>query len=144
MNNFTATVNLCRKPEELELGGRSCMKLRCADNTFGKNAEPRYFDAIVNGNDVDVAKRLDTGDQIVISGTLVATSFKAKKGKNKGKTVASDQMPFARILQVTKSPTFFAAQPDDEGETENTEEPELEETEDAEIADGDDPLADLA
>lgn len=147
MNNYTAIVNLCRAPEALTLGGRECMKLRLADNTFGKQAETRFFDAIVSGNDAEVAGRLAQGDQVVISGTLVATSYKGKKGKNKGKTVQSDQMPFAKILQVTKSPTFFTEQPDDEtADAGDSSEPDLGEAE----ADGtpdtevdDDPLADV-
>lgn len=138
MNNYTASVNLCRKPEEIELGGRACMKLRCADNTFGKNAEARYFDAIVNGSDVETAKRLDVGDKIIVTGTLQATSYKAKQGKNKGKVIQSDQMPFARILEVTKSPTFFAGKPE---EADDTEAPSLDEPTPEEA--DDDPLADL-
>lgn len=147
MNTFTAIVNLCRSPEPLELGGRPCMKLRLADNTFGKQAETRFFDAIVSGNDADVAKRLEQGDQIVISGTLVATSYKAKKGKNKGKTIQSDQMPFAKILQVTKSPSFFSGdgeKDEDPAEGTETEAPDLDEGTDAGEADeSDNPLADV-
>ena len=143
MNTFTAIVNLCRSPEPLELGGRACMKLRLADNTFGKQAETRFFDAIVSGNDADVAKRLEQGDQIVVSGTLVATSYKAKKGKNKGKTVQSDQMPFAKILQITKSPTFFSGdgKEDDEAAEGSTDEPDLEDG--GEADESDNPLADV-
>lgn len=114
MNQFTCVANLCREPEELELGGRACMKMRLADNTPGKTAITRYFDAIVSGPDVDVAKRLETGDQIVVAGTLQLTEYKAKKGPNKGKKVPSEQMPFAKILQVTKSDKFFGGGADDD------------------------------
>lgn len=110
MNNFTAVVNLCKDPEPLTLGEREVIKLRLADNTFGKNAETRFLDAIVGGPDKDVAEQLKQGDQIVITGTLVATSYKSKKGKNKGKTVMADSMPFAKILQITKSPSFFSGE----------------------------------
>lgn len=142
VNTFTSVANLCRAPEELELGGRACMKLRLADNTYGKS-ETRFFDAIVSGPDVDTAKRLSQGDQIVITGTLQKTSYKAKKGKMKGKTIEQDQMPFAKILQVTKSESFFAEREDeaDEPETDNTE-PSLDEPSDA-PADDDSPLAGL-
>jgi single-stranded DNA-binding protein len=89
------------------------MKMRLADNTPGKQAITRYFDAIVSGPDVDVAKRLETGDQIVVAGTLQLTEYKAKKGPNKGKKVPSEQMPFAKILQVTRSEKFFGGNADD-------------------------------
>lgn len=144
MNTFTGIVNLCREPEDLELGGRPCKKLRLADNTFGKNSETRFFDAIVSGNDAEVAGRLKQGDQICVSGTLTLTSYKAKKGKNKGKTIQSDQMPFAKILQVTKSPSFFEGNGDDSADEADKpdEEPSLDEA----PTDGDDsdnPLADI-
>lgn len=112
MNTFTSVANLCRAPEDLELGGRACVKLRLADNTYGKS-ETRFFDAIVSGPDVETAKKLSQGDQIVVSGTLQKTSYKAKKGKMKGKRVEQDQMPFAKILQVTKSESFFSSEDSD-------------------------------
>ena len=118
-NVFTAVVNLCRDPEPLTLGEREVMKLRLADNTSKKN-ETLFFGAIVSGYDAETAKRLATGDQIVISGQLTATSYKAKKaGKNvkKGDTVHAMEMPFAKIVQVVKSPTFS-------GETEATAAPD--------------------
>lgn len=116
MNTFTSIANLCRDPEEIKLGERNCIKLRLADNTYGKNAETRFFDAIVGGPDVDVATQLKQGNQIVISGTLVSSSYKSKKGKTKGQTVTADSMPFAKILQVTRSPSFFEAKDDDGGD----------------------------
>ena len=145
MNTFTAVVNVCKAPETLELGGRECVKLRLADNTFGKKSETRFFDAIVSGNDADVAMRLEQGDQIAVTGTLVSTSYKSKRGKNKGKTVQSDQMPFAKILQVTKSPSFFERSDDDEEPeegAEDTEEPSLDDPE-TELDEDEDPLADV-
>ena len=108
MNTFTAVCNLCKAPEDIELGGRPCKKLRLADNTHGKNTETRFFDATVSGHDAETAARLESGDQVVITGTLASVSYKSKKGKNAGQTVVCDSMPFARILQVTRSKTFFA------------------------------------
>lgn len=127
MNTFTAVVNLCRAPEDLQLGARDCVKLRVADNTFGKS-ETRFFDAIVSGPDVETARKLSQGDQIVVSGTLQKTSYKAKKGKMKGKTVEQDQMPFAKILQVTKSESFFNGGDEDgvDDADSSTEAPDLE------------------
>lgn len=139
MNTFTAVVNLCRDPETLTLGEKEVVKLRLADNT-GKKNEPRFFGAIVSGYDAENAMKLVSGDEIVISGQLCATSYKAKKaGKNvkKGDTIKSDEMPFAKILKITRSPTFF-------GETAATNAPD-----DAPEAvvdapdDESDPLADL-
>lgn len=111
MNNYTAIVNLTADVEDLKMGERDVKKLRVADNTFGKNSETRFFDVIVSsGPDMEVAGRLAKGDQIVVTGTLVAGSYKAKKNSKyakKGQTIKTDSMPFGRILQVTKSPTFF-------------------------------------
>lgn len=120
MNTFTAICNLCRDPEELTLGEKQVMKLRLADNTPGKNNETRYFGAIVSGIDVATAKRLATGDAIMVTGQLVSQEYTAKKdgkGVKKGQKVKTDEMPFAKIMQVVKSPTFF-------GDT-NTAEPDL-------------------
>lgn len=142
MNNYTAIVNVCKEPEALELGGRPCMKLRLADNTFGKNAETRFFNAIVSGNDADVARKLRLGDQLAISGTLVSSSYKPKKGKFKGKTVQSDEMPFAKILQVTKSPSFFAGDDAPAEDAPDDDVPNLEEPGDnEEPSEDDNPLA---
>lgn len=140
-NTYTAVVNLTKDPEDLRLGERDVVKLRCADNTFGKNTETRFFDALVAGPDVEPARQLKTGDQIVITGTLTKTSYKSKKGKNKGKVMESDSMPFAKILQITKSPSFFSGEgaSDESAEDEvNTDEPDL-----GTDAGGDDPLADI-
>lgn len=143
MNVYTATVNLCRNPEPITLGERECMKLRLADNTFGKS-KTRFLDAIVSGQDVETAGRLQSGDQIVVTGTLQLTEYKAKKGKMKGKTVQADQMPFARILQVTKSPSFFAGAGEEDQDAEagqDNSEPEI--TEELDDAGEDSPLAGL-
>jgi single-stranded DNA-binding protein len=114
MNTYTCVANLCRDAEPLTLGTRECMKLRLADNTPGKQSITRYFDAIVSGPDLDVAGRLETGDQIVVTGTLQLTEYKAKKGKFKGQKVTAEQMPFAKIIQVTRSEKFFSGGSDDE------------------------------
>jgi single-stranded DNA-binding protein len=144
MNNFTAIVNLTADVDDLKLGERDVKKLRVADNTFGKNSEARFFDVIVSsGPDMEVAGRLAKGDQIVVTGTLVAGSYKAKKNSKyakKGQVIKTDSMPFGRILQVTKSPTFFGQTDDVPTEDDAAGEPEG--TEDApDIGEGaDDPL----
>lgn len=142
-NNYTAVCNLTKDPEELTLGERNLVKLRCADNSFGKNALPRYFDALVGGPDLDAAMRLKEGDQIVITGQLVKTGYKAKKGKNKGKTVEADSIPFAKLMQITRSESFFSGEgggdEPDGGDPESSDEPG-----DAAGDEGaDDPMADL-
>lgn len=136
-NSFTAVVNLCRDPEPITFGERECMKLRCADNTGSKN-DARFFGAIVSGYDAQTAAKLKSGDKIVISGQLCATSYKAKKaGKNvkKGDTLKSDEMPFAKIIEVVRSPSFFGGAPD-ESEPDTTDASDAGEPED-------DPLAGL-
>lgn len=139
-NNYTACVNLTKDPEDLKLGERDVVKLRLADNTFGKKSETRFFDALVSGPDVEAARQLKQGDQVVISGQLTKTSYKSKQGKNKGRTVEADSMPFAKLMQITKSPSFFNREPDEEpgDEPTQTEEPDLG-TEPGD--DGTDPLA---
>lgn len=142
MNNFTCIANLCRDPETIELGGKECYKLRLADNTFGKQSVTRFFDAIVGGPDAGVASKLKQGDQILVTGTLQATQYKAKQGKNKGQMVNSDQMPFAKILQVTKSPSFFAGAGGDADDGDAT--PDVPDADPTNGATGEaDPLADL-
>jgi len=148
MNNYTAIVNLTADVEDLTLGERDVKKLRVADNTFGKNSETRFFDVIVSsGPDIEVASRLAKGDQIVVTGTLVAGSYKAKKNSKyakKGQTIKTDSMPFGRILQVTKSPTFFNQDESldtdelDKAEEGSEDAPEL--GADDQTAEGDDPL----
>ena len=140
MNNFTAVVNLCRAAEPLTLGGRELMKIRAAENTFGKNSETMFLDCIVGGPDAEVAKRLACGDQIVVTGTLQLGSYKAKKGKMAGKTVQTFSIPFAKILQVTKSPTFFSGDGAEESDEGDTSEPDITEGADEPV---ENPLADL-
>jgi single-stranded DNA-binding protein len=149
VNNYTAIVNLTHDVEDIQLGERAGKKLRVADNTFGKNSETRFFDVLVtSGPDMEVAGRLAKGDQIVVTGTLVAGSYKAKKNSKyakKGQTIKTDSMPFGRILQVTKSPSFFnqdgsfnTEELEDGAEPEgSTDEPELN---DSPADDGSDPL----
>lgn len=135
MNIGIYFVNLTSDPEELKLGERDCVKLRVADNTPGKNSEPRFFDAILGQQrDTDKARRLAKGDRIALQGTLELGSYKAKKdgrGIKKGQTIRTDSMPFATIIEVVKSPTFFAKDtdpeafpPKDDGDDEG--EPDLE------------------
>lgn len=143
-NTFIAVVNLTKDPEALTLGERELCKLRVADNTFGKNAETRFFDVLVSGPDVDAGLQLKSGDQIVVSGQLVKTSYKSKKGKMKGKSVEADSMPFGKILQITKSPSFFSGEgkADADDGVDQTEEPDLGDAP-AGDDDGEDPLADV-
>jgi single-stranded DNA-binding protein len=124
MNNYTAVANLTADPETLTLGDREVRKIRCADNTFGKNNITRFFDVIVSSApDMAVADRLAKGDQIVVTGTLVLGEYTAKKTSKyakKGQKVRTDSIPFGRIMQVTKSSTFFAqntSEGDGEAET---------------------------
>lgn len=143
-NTFVATVNLTHDVEDLKLGERDVKKIRVADNTFGKNAETLFFDVIVSsGPDMAVASRIVKGDQIVVSGQLVKSSYKAKKNTKyakKGQSVTAFSMPFGRIQQVTKSPTFFGGEgtmdeedvPADEG---STDAPDLNEGTDAPLDD---------
>ena len=135
-------VNLCADPEPLTLGTRDCIKLRCADNTGSKN-ETRFFDAIMGQErDVEKAQRLAKGDRIAIQGQLVKQSYKAKKdgkGIKKGQTIYTDAMPFATILEVIKSPSFFSNDESSDDSTkeetpEGSKEPSLDE------GNGDDPL----
>jgi single-stranded DNA-binding protein len=110
-NTYTVVGNLTSDPETLTLGEREVRKLRMADNTFGKNSQTRFFDVIVSSSpDIAVADRLAKGDQIVVSGQLVAGEYTAKKNSKyakKGQKVKTDSIPFGRIMQVTKSLTFF-------------------------------------
>lgn len=106
-NTYTAIVNLGKDPEELQLGGRDCVKLRCAEKAGNKKAETRWFTAIVGGPDVETAKRLAKGDTIAISGELVLKKYKPKKQRYKGEEIFEDEIPFAKLMKVLKSPTFF-------------------------------------
>lgn len=112
-NNGTYVVNLGKDPESLELGGRPVYKLRCAEKAGNKKAITRWFTAIVGGPDVDAASRLAQGDTIILAGELSLTEYKAKKPRYKGEMIREDEMPFAKLLRVIKSPTFFAEKTDD-------------------------------
>lgn len=114
MNNYTAIVNLGADPEPLTLGGKELIKLRLADKTPGKKAITRWLTAMVGGPDLATAGRLAKGDAIMITGTLVKEEYKPTKPKYKGEMIETDNIPFAKILQVVKSETFFNSKPDAE------------------------------
>lgn len=107
-NMFTGIVSLGKDPEALSLGGRECFKIRCAEKGSSKKAVTRWFTAIVGGPDANTAPRLAKGDTIAITGELILTEYTPKTGPNKGKKQTEDEMPFAKIMKVIKSPTFFA------------------------------------
>jgi single-stranded DNA-binding protein len=107
-NNGTWVVNLGKDPEKLSLGGRDCYKLRCAEKAATKKAITRWFTAIVGGPDVDTASRLAEGNTIIVTGEMALTEYKAKKPRYKGEMIREDEIPFAKILRVVKSETFFA------------------------------------
>jgi single-stranded DNA-binding protein len=104
-NSGTYIVNLGKAPEKLELGGRECYKLRCAEKAGNKKAITRWFTAIVGGPDAGTAARLAQGDTIAVTGELSLTEYKNKKTRE---MVKEDEMPFAKIMRVIKSPSFFA------------------------------------
>jgi single-stranded DNA-binding protein len=135
-NVTTASVNLCRDPETIQMGEREATKVRVADNTGSRN-ETRFFNVLFTGRDAETANRLRQGDKIIVTGQLVVNSYKAKKdgkGVKKGQTMTSDEMPFARLMEVVKSPSFFSDEEPAAKESANTEAPDLE---------ADDPLADV-
>jgi single-stranded DNA-binding protein len=107
-NSGTFIVNLGKDPEELQLGERTLVKLRCAEKAGGKKAITRWFTALVSGLDASTAMRLRSGDRIAVTGELALTEYTKKGGKGKGETVREDEMPFAKILNVIKSPSFFS------------------------------------
>ncbi len=107
-NNGTYIVNLGKDPEPLVLGGKDVFKIRCAEKAASKKAITRWFTAIVGGPDLETAGKLAQGDTIALSGELSLTEYKAKKPRYKGEMIREDEMPFAKILRVIKSPTFFA------------------------------------
>lgn len=105
MNSFTSNATICKAPESIKLGEREGMRIRMVDKVFGKKAVDRFFTIIVTGPDVDVAKRVKVGDQLMITGCLVQEEYTNKAGQ----TVKDDTIPFGKILNVTKSPSFFGA-----------------------------------
>lgn len=142
MNTGCWTVNLGADPETLQLGEKEGRKLRCAEKAPGKRNITRWFNAIVTGYDNETADKLRKGDTIVLQGQMAKQEYKPKKPKYKGEMVEVDEMPFAKIFQVVKSPTFFAGDDADatEGEgIENTEAPATDSDTPA-----DDPLAGIA
>ncbi len=115
-NSFTAIVNLGKDPEQIELGGRPIVKLRCAEKAASKKSETRWFTTLVGGPDVATGMRLAKGDTICVTGELSLTKYKARKPRYKGEEIQDDEVPFGKILKVLKSPSFFAEQaPVDEG-----------------------------
>ncbi len=107
MNKSMYVVSLGADPEQIQLGDKEGRKLRCAEKARGKKAITRWFNAIVVGYDNDTADRLRKGDTIILDGELVLEEYAPKKPKYKGEKVRTDSMPFAKIFQVVKSPTFF-------------------------------------
>lgn len=146
MNNFSAVIRLGADPESIQLGDREGRKLRCAEEAPGKKSITRWFSAIVTGKDVEIADRLEKGDMLFITGQLALTEYAPKKTRYKGEKVKSDEMPFAKILQVLKSEKFFGGGEDGEeqGGDRADQEPDsgVTATEDP-IAGGEDPLADV-
>lgn len=147
-NTFTTVCNLCKAPESIKFGERECVKLRLADNTPGKQSVTLFFDAIVSGPDADAAMRLESGDQVVVSGQLSQTEYKAKKdgkGIKKGQKMISFQMPFAKLVQITKSEKFFSGGKDDDSSDEpDASEPNLDAPADGgDSGTAEDPLADV-
>lgn len=139
MNNFSSVCNICRDPEALELGGRTCMKMRLADNTFGRNNKPMYFDAIFSGPDVETVQKLATGNEVFVSGTLCVTEYKSNKTK---KMEQAFSIPFAKLLRVTKSPQFFGEHGSGDGDGPST--PEQGSDDVPELNPEDSPLAGIA
>jgi len=135
-NSGTWIANLGKDPEELTLGERQLVKLRCAEKAPGKKATTRWFTALVGGPDLAVAGRLRKGDCIALAGQMVRTEFKPSKGKNRGVIQVEDEMPFAKIMQVIKSPTFFGGGEGDAAADEPAFTPPADD-------DADDPLAGL-
>jgi len=107
-NSGVYIVNLGKDPEQLELGGRQLYKLRVAEKAASKKAATRWFTALVGGPDLDTASRLKKGDSVALAGELALTEYAARKPRYNGEMVREDEMPFAKLLRVIKSPTFFA------------------------------------
>ena len=116
MNNGTFIVNLGNNPTEMTFGETKVYKLRCAEKAGNKKAVTRWFNAYVRGGDTAVAARLSEGDSIALTGELSLTEYAPKTPKYKGEMVREDEIPFARILRVIKSKTFFDAPATDAGD----------------------------
>lgn len=137
MNHGTYIVNVAKDPEQREIGESKIVRLRVADSTFGKNSVTNFFNAEFRGRDAEAVMKLKSGNQIAITGTLKKVTYRPKSGPNKGKKVEDFEMPFANLLQVLKSETFFGGEkaepaPDAEPDTDGDE-----------PTDADDPMADL-
>jgi single-stranded DNA-binding protein len=124
-NQGTYFINLGKDPEELQVGERTLVKLRCAEKGTSKKAVTRWFTALVGGQDAQVAMRLKSGDAIAVSGELILTEYTPKAGPNKGKKQREDEMPFAKILRIVKSPSFFAGEGPADEEPAFSPEPEV-------------------
>jgi single-stranded DNA-binding protein len=106
-NSTTMVVNLGADPETIQLGEKEGRKLRVAEKARGKRAQTRWLNAIVTGFDTETADRLRKGDSIILTGELVLEEYAPRNPKYKGEKVRTDSMPFAKILQVVRSPSFF-------------------------------------
>jgi len=104
MNNFSTVATIVKAPESIKLGERPGMRVRLVDKTYGKKAVDRFFTGIFSGQDLDVLARLKVGDQIFVSGGLIQEEYTNKAGV----VVKDDNMPYAKLLQVAKSASFFA------------------------------------
>jgi single-stranded DNA-binding protein len=138
-NSGSYIVRLGDDPETIQLGKTEGRKLRCADNTFGKKAITRWFNAIVTGRDAETADRLRKGDRIVITGQLVLEEYAPKKPRYKGEKVRTDVMPFAKITEVLASESYFGGG-DDAGDAA---EEGVVETEAPDLSADEDPLANV-
>ena len=107
MNTYSAIVTLGKDPEAIKLGEREGRKIRVVDKTYGKKAIDRWFTAILSGPDVATVDRLRKGDQVFLTGALIQEEYEPKKPRYKGEKVKDDTMPYAKLAQVVKSPTFF-------------------------------------
>lgn len=107
MNSFTCIARLGADPETIQLGDREGRKVRLAEEVPGKKNITRWFNAIFSGRDVETVDRIRKGDTIMVTGALALTEYSPKKTRYKGEKVKSDEMPFAKLMQVIKSPSFF-------------------------------------
>jgi hypothetical protein len=137
-SNYTCAATVVQTPEAVELGGKKCARLRLVDKAISKRHEDRFFNALLTSYDAETALRLETGDQILITGTLGVNSYKSKKT---GQKVQSDEMGFGtRILRVLKSEKFFGGKAaEDNGDDEETQGDAT-----AGVSPGSGPLDDLA
>lgn len=107
MNNYSTVCTIGKDPEAIKLGEREGRRIRVVDKTYGKKAVDRWFTVILSGPDVATADRLRKGDQIFVTGALIQEEYEPKKPRYKGEKIKDDVMPYAKLAQVVKSPTFF-------------------------------------